>query len=1249
VTEVSSAPGTIITFYSYKGGTGRSMMLANVAWLLANSGKRVLVVDWDLEAPGLHQYFLPFLNDKDLTSSNGVIDFVIDFAVKAADNIKPGTGQQKSGDMEWIKPYANILRYASSLKWDFPTGGALDFVPAGRQGASYSTRVNSFNWQHFYDLLGGGPFFEAVKKEMRSEYDYILIDSRTGVSDTSGICTVQMPDILVTCFTLNGQSIEGASTVAKSVFEQRKGTNLRIFPVPTRTDNAELEKRLLRLEYARDVFDSVLTHIPSKLREDYWGEVEVHYVPFYSYEEMLATFRDLPSHRLSLLASFEHLTRYLTDGSLPAPASPEESLRESVLAQFTSETLFNYDLFISHAPEDAEIAESIARRLSKEKVQGRRLRIYRPPSESRESSGEFKKHQSALSRSRRIIIVVSPALIELDEGERLPNTQALTDAEPDKVISIYYRDADIPTELRSLRFIDFRNRSEFSSNINKVLEVVRDPVALDSLPTFELAVGTLSITQSPDLGFVPRRDRDGRNLIEWLKEALAGTDMQAVVLWGAGGVGKTTLAAEAIRYLDGPASRRVIWFSADEYSNPNYSTLLDDILTKLDQTQVRTLPDLQKSALLRSLISTTPSVIVIDGFERISTDGQTEIERDLINMPPCALLITSRQRVSSARNVVLSGFSLEETSEYIDRWTKVRAVNVAVSKEQSRIYNLTEGIPLALHLVLGFLNLHPNPKAALSEMEKMAGEAVERSFRLSYDSLATDRDSRLTLLALSLFVPNASLPALTEVTGFIKRGGRIDKALARLQALGLVDKPADKKRFGMHELARTLTRSRLVESKSAAQLQVRFIAYFLKYTLAPTADVNALDLERDNILTAVNLAFENGDWTSVLEFGRAIALPGQWLRSRGYLDDAIRCSEQSWQAAFKSKASSDVLDFAISAAEGRQERREFSRAAEIYHEALTMLAELQDHERRAIVLHRLGELSTTQANYPAAIKYYEESLQMGQSTPETLAANLASISEVALLQHDLEKALVNLQEALAIVRKGDDQRQVALYSRRLGEIAVRLGKLDVAEEYLTESLRIFRTLTLPGGVAAVLSRLGNLQSLKGAFEAARALYQDSLEIERQLDDQHGIASTLHGLGRVAQNQGELEEAARLFNESLSIRERLGDQRGIAYSLSDLAMLAQQRSDFTEARQFYYESLDILRSIRDSTGIASALRQLGRICETEDNLTEAARQFQEAVSIYESIASPLAKDASKDLERVERKLKKPAKGRQSNAP
>src|SRR4051794_3795690 len=156
--------GKVVTFYSYKGGTGRSMMLANVAWVLASNGKRVLVVDWDLEAPGLHRYFAPFLLDPDLTASEGVIDFVIDFAVEAV----AAGGQSEEQSADWYKPHKKLLRYAPSLQGVFPRKALLVFIPAGRQGPAYSTRVNSFDWQNFYDRFGGGVFLEAAKARMRA-------------------------------------------------------------------------------------------------------------------------------------------------------------------------------------------------------------------------------------------------------------------------------------------------------------------------------------------------------------------------------------------------------------------------------------------------------------------------------------------------------------------------------------------------------------------------------------------------------------------------------------------------------------------------------------------------------------------------------------------------------------------------------------------------------------------------------------------------------------------------------------------------------------------------------------------------------------------------------------------------------------------------------------------------------------------------------------------------------------------------
>jgi tetratricopeptide (TPR) repeat protein/cellulose biosynthesis protein BcsQ len=328
--------GNIITFYSYKGGTGRSMALANIAWILASNGKRVLAVDWDLEAPGLHRYFAPFLSDKDLTGAEGLIDLLIEF--------RDATAVGVAGDDKWHEAYADISPYVISLDWDFPRKGTLDILPAGRQGASYSARVNSFDWVEFYERRGGGVFLETIKEKMRADYDYVLIDSRTGVSDTSGICTVQMPDAVVVCFTLNNQGIQGSAAVSHSIYEQRlrKGRDIAIFPVPMRVEPFEKAKLDTRRDYAKKMFEVFPAHLSPQSRAQFQEDTQVKYLPYYAYEEILATFGNKPgeSESTSLLAPAERLAAYLTDyldgETISRMEASEylESRRQSILALF---------------------------------------------------------------------------------------------------------------------------------------------------------------------------------------------------------------------------------------------------------------------------------------------------------------------------------------------------------------------------------------------------------------------------------------------------------------------------------------------------------------------------------------------------------------------------------------------------------------------------------------------------------------------------------------------------------------------------------------------------------------------------------------------------------------------------------------------------------------------------------------------------------------------------------------------------
>src|ERR1700733_13176034 len=135
--------GKVVTFYSFKGGTGRTMALANVAWILAANGLRVLVVDWDLESPGLHKFLQPFL-DADVSEKPGLVDFIRRYEWAAADagippeNLEIGTEESRLAARRavigLIDQHVGLgMDYALPVYWDFPGYGALHFLSPGKQ------------------------------------------------------------------------------------------------------------------------------------------------------------------------------------------------------------------------------------------------------------------------------------------------------------------------------------------------------------------------------------------------------------------------------------------------------------------------------------------------------------------------------------------------------------------------------------------------------------------------------------------------------------------------------------------------------------------------------------------------------------------------------------------------------------------------------------------------------------------------------------------------------------------------------------------------------------------------------------------------------------------------------------------------------------------------------------------------------------------------------------------------------------
>ena len=174
--------GKVITFYSHKGGTGRSMALANVACLLsrrAEATRGVLAIDWDLEAPGLHYFFSDAMPNM-APVKGGVIELFqyFDQAIRQNESRRP-LAEKTTDEIVRQTPFADFVVKAVVPK--------VDLMPAGSFDKDYAEQVTAFAWRPFFD--SAPTLMRSFAERLTELYDYVLIDSRTGLNDISGVCT----------------------------------------------------------------------------------------------------------------------------------------------------------------------------------------------------------------------------------------------------------------------------------------------------------------------------------------------------------------------------------------------------------------------------------------------------------------------------------------------------------------------------------------------------------------------------------------------------------------------------------------------------------------------------------------------------------------------------------------------------------------------------------------------------------------------------------------------------------------------------------------------------------------------------------------------------------------------------------------------------------------------------------------------------------------------------------------------------
>lgn len=189
-TENETAHPHRLVFFGLKGGVGRSTALCMTAWGLAQRGKKVLLIDFDLESPGLSGLLLPANKSADF----GVVDWLLEDAV--------GQGDSVLQHMVAASPLAET------------TVGAIRVVSAvGRDEQEYLAKLS----RAYADVPGvGGPQRMGVRMkrlvellEAHEKPDVVLIDSRAGLHDLAAVSITGLADTALLFATGGAQSWNG--------------------------------------------------------------------------------------------------------------------------------------------------------------------------------------------------------------------------------------------------------------------------------------------------------------------------------------------------------------------------------------------------------------------------------------------------------------------------------------------------------------------------------------------------------------------------------------------------------------------------------------------------------------------------------------------------------------------------------------------------------------------------------------------------------------------------------------------------------------------------------------------------------------------------------------------------------------------------------------------------------------------------------------------------------------------------------
>jgi predicted ATPase/transcriptional regulator with XRE-family HTH domain len=783
----------------------------------------------------------------------------------------------------------------------------------------------------------------------------------------------------------------------------------------------------------------------------------------------------------------------------------------------------------------------------------------------------------------------SSLIFKIESDERRPSRQ---------MAELLARHLEIPPDQRSL-FLKIARQEKSARN----LEAIPSLSMPEPEPASRHFAGNLPIPPTSLVG----REHETAMIVRQLRDPAC----RMLTLTGPGGVGKTRLAIEAARQMEGAFSDGVFFLSlagihASELILPAVADALGLIFSG----------SLNAEDQLISYLRPREILLVFDNFEHL-LEGAVLLSQILQQVPKVKMLLTSREqlRLQSEWVFDVQGLPIPEQARpdmlennsaialFLQRARQASgtlALGVEETESLARICRLVEGLPLAIELAAAWVRMMSPTEIAL-ELERSLDlletnlsdvpprhRSIRSVFAHSWELLTAEE--RAVLMRLSLFQGGFTRQAAEIVAG----AGL--PVLSSLVGKSLLSYSRGPERYGMHELVRQYCFARLQSSHERAQSSVRYAAYYSRWI--ETQEAPFKSAQQPHISQLIHA--ETGNWHASWHWSvqnqrpdlirKMIPCLNWYFEVHGYYQEAL--------SAFKT-----AVDFLRSqGAPGR----------------LQTVAEISTF---AFLLDSLGWFEFRTGNVAQAVPLLSEALELARETrdPEVLYYIHGNWGYLCLLTGDIPDADRLTQESLLYGRMLSPWH-TAIPISVLGIVAYQQGNLSEALQQLTDSLKIWRSVGDPRGLVFSMLYLSMTALVLKNIPLARSTLEESNAIAEANMDRWAHAFGMDMLGMVCLSESRNEEARDLFQKSLQLYREIGDQLNGTNTMIHMGQAYAALQCSSDARRLYLEAYD---NAQKAGWTLHILRALISFVEMEESIsTEIKLAIALAVSSHSGITPNL---------------------------